>query len=84
MMENYHSTRIDISEELKDWLESQYEGFTVCFGIPVYRSVKGAITASAVGYRCNRACVLTEPYASIYVFGELVPIKLGGKYVVPS
>ena len=51
-------------------------------GIPVYETVKCAIIASSVGYKDNRACVLTEPYASIYILGDLVPIKLGNKYVV--
>ena len=53
-------------------------------GIPVYETVKCAIIASSVGYKDNRACVLTEPYVSIYILGDLVPIKLGEKYVFAS
>ena len=53
-------------------------------GIPVYETVKCALIANSVGYKDNRACVLTEPYASIYILGDLVPIKLGNKYVVVS
>ena len=81
---SYQAIAPNIDEDLRNWIDSQYEGFTVCFGIPVYKTVKCAIIASSVGYHCNRACVLTEPYASIYILGDLVPIKLGNKYVVVS
>ena len=81
---NYQATTFNIDDDLKKWIDSQYLGFTVCFGIPVYETVKCAIIASSVGYKDNRACVLTERYASIYILGDLVPIKLGNKYVVVS
>ena len=73
----------DHPQELIEWLESQYEGYTVMFGVPVYKSAKSAMIASAIGYRDNRACILTDP-VSIYLFGELAPIKLNNKYVIPS
>ena len=81
---NYQAIAPNIDDDLKNWIDSKYLGFTVCFGIPVYETVKCAIIASSVGYKDNRACVLTEPYASIYILGDLVPIKLGNKYVVVS
>ena len=84
MIMNYQAIAPNIDDDLKDWIDSQYLGVTVCFGIPVYETVKCAIIASSVGYKDNRACVLTEPYASIYIMGDLVPIKLGNKYVVVS
>ena len=84
MIMNYQATTFNIDDDLKNWIDSQYLGFTVCFGIPVYETVKCAIIASSVGYKDNRACVLTEPYVSIYILGDLVPIKLGNKYVVVS
>ena len=84
MIMNYQAIAPNIDDDLKNWIDSQYLGFTVCFGIPVYETVKCAIIASSVGYRCNRACVLTEPHASIYIMGDLVPIKLSEKYVFAS
>ena len=70
-------------KELIEWLESEYEGYTVMFGVPVYKSAKSAMIASAIGFKDNRACILTDP-VSIYLFGELANIKLNNKYVIPS
>jgi hypothetical protein len=70
-------------QELIDWLESQYEGYTVMFGVPVFKTVKSAMVASAIGYRHNATCVLTEP-VSVYLMGELTKIKLNSKFVFPS
>ena len=77
-------SRIEVEPEVENWLETQYEGYTVCFGIPVYKTIKAATLASAIGYRDNRAAVHTEPYTSIYIMGRLMPIKLGAAFVFPS
>ena len=84
MIMNYQAIAPNIDDDLKNWIDSQYLGFTVCFCIPVYETVKCAIIASSVEYKDSRACMLTEPYVSIYILGDLVPIKLGNKYVVVS
>jgi hypothetical protein len=80
---NYlHTPNID--DELKNFIDSHYLGYTVCFGVPVYDSVKACIIASSVGYRCNRAAYLTDDSVSLYLMGKLVPIKMSKKYVFPS
>ena len=81
---NSRPTRIEVKQEVKQWLETQYEGYTVCFGIPVYKTIKAATLASAIGYRDNRGAVLTEPHISIYIMGRFMPIKLGAAFVFPS
>ena len=81
---NYQAIAPNIDDDLKNWIDSQYLGLPYVLVYPYMKHVKCAIIASSVGYKDNRACVLTEPYASIYILGDLVPIKLGEKYVVPS
>ena len=84
MKTNYQDILDNIDEDLKDWIDSHYMGFTVCFGIPVYDSVKASIIASSVGYHCNRACYLTDSSVSLYLMGKLVPIKISPKFAFPS
>tara|TARA_R100001443_G_scaffold25905_1_gene38961 strand:+ start:1852 stop:2112 length:261 start_codon:yes stop_codon:yes gene_type:complete len=86
MKKNFRNTKIEPSEELKEWIDSHYKGYTVCFGVPVYDSVKVAIIASSVGYRCNRACYINEEKGahSLYLMGNLVPIKISSKFVFIS
>ena len=85
MRVNYHNiNKVEIDDELKDWIDSHYLGFTVCFGVPVYDTVKACIIASSVGYHCNRACYLTDNKVSLYLMGNLVPITLNTKFAFPS
>ena len=74
----------EIDDELKSYIDSHYLNYTVCFGVPVYDSVKACIIASSVGYHCNRAAYITDDNISIYLLGKLVPIKMSKKYVFPS
>ena len=37
---NYQAIAPNIDDDLKNWIDSQYLGVTVCFGIPVYETVK--------------------------------------------